>query len=324
MKRPFMLFTMVAVAGLVSSAGLVGASGVASASTGSAAQSKPAGIRISGMGRVNPGGLIRLAPAEDQEATNSPTGQSQYTQLPTISTNWSGYADVPLEEGQYFSSVSTTFRQPKLTCPGVKDQFTSNWVGLDGFVTDSVEQTGTMAYCAGKKHKTPEYFAWYEMYPAQASIEVFSVHPGDLIHASVTSTGTGGFTMTVTDATTGKTKVHSATCSPDTSSETCLSQSAEWIIERPGLCNNAGTKCYLAELADFHSTQMREDTASVSSAPGVAGSPQSAASFPNWPIYMIGPLKKGFISLDTVSNLSSSGAAFKATWDRPGTKTPLT
>jgi hypothetical protein len=29
--------------------------------------------------------------------------------------------------------VHSTFVQPAITCPGVKNEWTSNWVGLDGF-----------------------------------------------------------------------------------------------------------------------------------------------------------------------------------------------
>jgi hypothetical protein len=44
--------------------------------------------------------------------------------------------------------------------------------------------------------------------------------------------------------------------------------------------------------------------------------------FANTPIFMIDPIKAGFISLDTVSPLS--GPKFTATWDRSGTTTPIT
>jgi hypothetical protein len=58
--------------------------------------------------------------------------------------------------------VSTTFTQPAVKCSS-GDQYSSFWVGLDGYSSDSVEQTGTEADCVGK---TAEYSAWYELYPA--------------------------------------------------------------------------------------------------------------------------------------------------------------
>ena len=50
--------------------------------------------------------------------------------VPTISENWSGYAAT---SGKKFNYVHSTFVQPAITCPGVKNEWTSNWVGLDGF-----------------------------------------------------------------------------------------------------------------------------------------------------------------------------------------------
>ena len=95
--------------------------------------------------------------------------------VPTISENWSGYAVTSTKK---FNYVSAEFVQPAVTCPGVKKQYTSNWVGLDGFNDETVEQDGTFAYCGGPNWTTPKYEAWYEMYPA-GSVGVFKVKPGD-------------------------------------------------------------------------------------------------------------------------------------------------
>jgi hypothetical protein len=230
-----------------------------------------------------------------------------YSALPTVSENWSGYAATSKKK---FTSVSSTFVQPAITCPGVRNQLTSEWVGLDGFTTATVEQDGTSAQCGGKGSTTPVYKAWYELFPA-GSVNVFTVHPGDIMNASVRYTG-GKFVLTISDLTTGKSATHTAACA------TCKRASAEWIIERPALCNNAATKCFLTELANFHATTMTGNEAQVAGGPrkGVAG-------FANYPIYMIDPLASGgFISLDTVSPLT--GNAFTATWDRSGTTTPIT
>jgi hypothetical protein len=117
--------------------------------------------------------------------------------------------------------------------------------------------------------------------------------------------------LTISDLTTGKAATTSAKCS------SCARASAEWIIERPALCNSSFTKCFLTELADFRSTTMSADWASVDGA-----SAKNIGAFTNHPIFMIEPLKRGFISLDTVGALS--GPSFTATWDRSGTTTPIT
>ncbi len=227
--------------------------------------------------------------------------------LPTISENWSGYAAVSAKK---FTYVHSTFIQPKITCPGVKNQWTSNWVGLDGFTSNTVEQDGTFAMCGGAASKTPVYEAWYELFPA-GSVNVFAVKAGDKMDVSVRFKS-GKFTLTVADLTSGKKVTHTAACG------TCQRSSAEWIIERPALCNNTGTKCFLTELADYHTATMGASQAQVA-----GGAIRSVASFDNIPIFMIDPLASGgFISLDTVAALK--GSAFTATWNRSGTATPIT
>src|ERR1700721_1083408 len=62
----------------------------------------------------------------------------------TTSTNWSGYAAA------------------SGTCSG-SAKYSSFWVGLDGYNSSTVEQTGSEVDCSGS---TPEYYSWYEMYPA--------------------------------------------------------------------------------------------------------------------------------------------------------------
>jgi hypothetical protein len=227
--------------------------------------------------------------------------------IPTISENWSGYAAT---SAKAFTYVHSTFVQPSITCPGVANQWTSNWVGLDGFNDSTVEQDGTFVHCGGSGNTTPKYEAWYEMYPA-GSVNVFAVHAGDIIDTSVTY-ASGAFSLTVSDLTTGKTATNTATCS------TCTRASAEWIIERPALCNSAVTKCFLTELADFGTSTMGGDEAQVA-----GGNVKGVGGFANDPIDMVDPIASGgFISLDTVSALS--GKSFTATWDRSGTTTPIT
>lgn len=206
--------------------------------------------------------------------------------------------------------MSSQFAQPKISCPGIAHQWTSNWVGLDGFTTDTVEQDGTFAFCGGKNNKTPQYEAWYEMFPA-GSVNVFPVKPGDVIDAAVTFSG-GKFNLSIGDVNSGKHFSISKGCA------TCERASAEWIIERPGLCNSTATKCFLTQLADFHTTTMGQAKARVS-----GGKVKGIGGFANIPIFMVDPLKSGgFISLDSVGPLT--GPSFTTTWDRSGTITPIT
>jgi len=110
----------------------------------------------------------------------------------STSTNWSGYAVT----GSRFTQVSATWKQPQATCSGTA--YSSFWVGLDGDTSNTVEQTGTDADCSGS---TPQYYAWYEMYPKFPVNLKGTVRPGDHLSASVTTNGSGSFTLTITDST---------------------------------------------------------------------------------------------------------------------------
>jgi Peptidase A4 family len=136
----------------------------------------------------------------------------------TTSDNWSGYAAT----GSTYTSVSTTFTQPAVNCSS-GDGYSSFWVGLDGYSSDSVEQTGTEADCSGGQ---AEYSAWYEMYPAYPVTYSNTVEPGDVITETV-SYSSSKYTLTLKDSTEGWTKTTSK-------KESGLSRSsAEVVAEAP-------------------------------------------------------------------------------------------
>jgi hypothetical protein len=235
--------------------------------------------------------------------------------LPIISINWSGYA---VTSPSKFTYVYSSFVQPAITCSGAKDLVTSNWVGLDGFANQTVEQDGTQGVCAGANHMTPKYVAWYEMYPKN-SVNVFSISAGDTITAAVSYTS-GMFSLTVSDLTSHKSHTDVAACSK------CRRASAEWIIERPAQCaNHSCTKAAILALPDFGTSTMSDDVASDGGAnTGISG-------FFNYAIEgdynlndteQIGP--EGFVSVDTVGPLVKKTNSFTATWDRSGEPCPIT
>ncbi|MGN6795849.1 MAG: G1 family glutamic endopeptidase [Streptosporangiaceae bacterium] len=57
------------------------------------------------------------------------------------STNWSGYAATGGNGS--FTSVSASWIEPNATCSSRRAQYASFWVGLDGYSSSSVEETGT-------------------------------------------------------------------------------------------------------------------------------------------------------------------------------------
>src|SRR5690348_10941657 len=110
----------------------------------------------------------------------------------STSTNWSGYAVT----GGRYTSVSSSWTVPAVSCSGTA--YSSFWVGLDGDTSGTVEQTGTDSDCSGS---TPQYYAWYEMYPKFPTNLSNPVRPGDAMSASVTTDGVGRFTLTISDST---------------------------------------------------------------------------------------------------------------------------
>jgi hypothetical protein len=112
----------------------------------------------------------------------------------STSTNWSGYAAT----GGPFTSVSASWTQPGASCGAGETSYSSFWVGLDGYSSNTVEQTGTDADCSSG---TPRYYAWYEMYPKFPVNLSNPVQPGDSMSASVSVANGGRFTLTISDST---------------------------------------------------------------------------------------------------------------------------
>jgi len=99
----------------------------------------------------------------------------------------------------------------------------SDWIGIDGFVSPSVEQTGTSSDCY---YGQTYYYAWYEFYPAPSEFAgSIVVHPGDTMTAEVSYSG-GLFTTTITDV-----SDQQSYTSPPTAVPGAETDSAEWIAE---------------------------------------------------------------------------------------------
>jgi hypothetical protein len=184
----------------------------------------------------------------DGNATGNRTGSGPGTGIGSgtvtvKSTNWAGNA--VWAKGVTFSDVVGSWVQPAVSCPTNAQQDASFWVGIDGFLKGSttVEQIGTDSDCdkKNKKLKTggPTYYAWWEMYPAAATLIPDPVTPGDSMTAQVSATGSS-FLLTLTDNSRGWSfsTVQSSSGPQD---------SAEWIAEAPEGCNG----CASVKLADF-------------------------------------------------------------------------
>jgi hypothetical protein len=217
------------------------------------------------------------------------------------STNWSGYAVT----GTSFTKALGSWTIPTATCSKTPNTYSSFWVGLDGWNSTTVEQTGTDSDCDGT---TPDYYAWYEFYPA-ASVLVSSitVRPGDHMSASVTFNSGSSFTLSITDETTGKSFTKTGTVSGAERS------SAEWIAEAPCCTRRGG----ILPLADFGTVDFGEDFT------GVSGTNEATDSTVSGVISAFGSTVNEAIMVNgstgadesVPSALSSDGTSFSATWE---------
>jgi Peptidase A4 family len=181
--------------------------------------------------------------------------------IPATAFNWSGYADTATK-AQTFTKVSGSWTVPSVTC-GAEDQITSDWVGLDGFNSSTVEQLGTISWCYRGK---PVYYTWYEIYPNGAHQQSTALKPGDKVTASVTRTGTS-YAFKLTDSTTSGNNISvTKTCAL----ATCKDTSAEWISERPSFSTGIAPQAHYNAFKITNGSQTSSGhTGSIGAGPGV-------------------------------------------------------
>ena len=209
------------------------------------------------------------------------------------SYNWSGYAAT----GKGFSSVSGRWTVPRVTCTATTT-YSSQWIGIDGYNSNTVEQDGTEADCFSG---TAYYGAWYEMYGDNAvnegaevalSTSKYPVSPGDAMTATVSLSGS---TWTLAIADTTKSWNYSIPiASPSPAPER---SSAEWIAERPEVGGS------LAALSDFGSVSFT----GASATDGTTSGPISAFAFQ--PLEMVESTL-----LAAPGPLDPTGESFTSTW----------
>ncbi|WP_335979399.1 G1 family glutamic endopeptidase [Streptomyces sp. CA2R106] len=133
-------------------------------------------------------------------------------------SNWGGY----VARGSGFTDISGSWTMPEVTCNSTNDLY-APWIGIDGYGSSTVEQTGVQVDCS---NGSPEYSAWYEMYPAAPVYYDESVDAGDAFTASVVDNGGGAYTLKLSDTTKGWSKTTQKSLSAD-------DVSAEAVIESP-------------------------------------------------------------------------------------------
>jgi hypothetical protein len=218
------------------------------------------------------------------------------------SGNWSGYA---IESSSKFTDAQGSWVEPTATCATAGQQFSSFWVGIDGYSSNSVEQLGTDSDCTGLGE--PNYYAWYEMYPAGSvtlSPSTYPVHPGDTLTAEVKVTFSVLYTLTLHSSagwtfTTTKFRIGLA------------KSSAELIAESPEICGLGG--CSLASLADFGTAHFTGAQATLA---GGTAQPFSAFTSASGPHEIIGETSTGTIRAQpSVLSPGTGGDSFSIAWE---------
>ena len=230
-------------------------------------------------------------------ATTGMTSESRLhnASCPTnsCSTNWSGYA-VTSAAGTV-TDVKGSWTVPSVSC-GSGSQYSSFWVGIDGYNSGTVEQTGTDSDCSSG---VAQYYAWYEFYPHPSFIiNALTVHPGDKITADVTYVN-GKFVTTITDTTTGQTSSNTAKV------RSAQRSSAEWVAEAPS------SRGGVLPLANFGTVSFgSSNTATIS------GVTQTIGLFPTvWQITMV---TSGGVVKAQPSSLATDHSSYTVTWHSAG------
>jgi Peptidase A4 family len=243
---------------------------------GTALAASSASAATTSAGGFTPGGPIHLISGGRADAR----GLGNQAE----STNWSGYAGTM---GTY-KSVSASWTQPAGACSR-GDQYAAFWVGLDGYSSTTVEQTGSEVDCIGR---TAHYYTWYEMYPGPSENYSNTVKAGDHFAATVTYLGGEQFSLYIADTTEGWSHTTDASLS-----QTPSLSSAEAIVEAP-CCTSSGD---VLPLTDFGTMSFSGSTAN-GSAIGKAGGATE--------IVMVDSAGR---DKDSISKLTG-GENFSATW----------
>jgi Peptidase A4 family len=184
-------------------------------------------------------------PAQIQSSGESKEPASEFNVNPSnsiaaSSSNWSGYVD--------YDNVSKPFAKSYIYAywivPVAQHAFghglpagwdwSSQWVGIDGWGSPDVLQAGTEAdaYLSGS-NKATFYAAWIEWYPfSESRISNFPVAPGDEMFVEVWNTSPTVGHAYLLNVTTQQAVAFTFNAPSGTQ---LVGNSAEWIVERPGV-----------------------------------------------------------------------------------------
>jgi hypothetical protein len=216
-----------------------------------------------------------------------------------LSLNWSGYASATQLSNptpHSVSDVSGIWIVPQLA-PTNDTTYSSLWLGIDGYGSDTVEQIGTEHDWS---NGTQYNYAWFEMYPNPAyEIVGFPVNVGDIIQAEVEYIGNNQFRLSIVNY---NQSVYTVIPSSFTTSSTAQRGSAEWIVEAPSTSSGP------LPLADFQTATFKDCVAIINNITGGIQSSWWQAD----PLTMI--TESGTIKASP-SGLSPNEESFSVVWE---------
>jgi hypothetical protein len=253
-----------------------------------------------------------------------PVSRSSVATIPgnpnaTTSGNWSGYvaeASSSQPRQNSVTAVSGSWVVPEVTGPTTGATYGSVWVGIDGYSNSTVEQVGTEEDFVNGK---PVYYAWWEMYSSggrqpEQPITSMTVHPGDLISASVqyvtSGAHAGQFDLSIVDRSRANDSFGTYQASPATQSPLAQRSSAEWIGEVPTVDGR------IATLPNFGSVVFSDAMAVINGVSGAINSPSwksRAVDFVAGGNGQVLDIVSGGVTHDMTSVLTDSGTSFVVT-----------
>jgi hypothetical protein len=246
-------------------------------------------------------------PPPPSNPTPTPTPTPVPVPVPTVPTAtmaddiWAGYGDL----GQTFTGVSGTWVVDAPNCATTPNAISSEWVGLDGFGNQTVEQLGNYIQCA---NGVASYSAWWEMYPAY-SVDLdpseYPVDGGDTITAAVTEVASDTAVLSETDVT-----QHWTFTTTQSSSSDLGRFSAEWIVETPTLVSSSGST--VSNEVDFGTTSFTNCTVTVA-----GGASTQVNAYSNYRLTAFSGSGPTATQLTSESELGSDGKSFTVVWDNP-------
>ncbi len=241
---------------------------------------------------------------------------SSRLQALAYSSNWAGYAISKIGTSQVLD-IWGQWTVPTVSSSSPRPAYSSAWIGVGGFNTQDLIQTGTAQEIDSSGNM--RYYAWYEILPASL-VSVFNVNPGDIMNATIQYQGSGQWHVVIHDLTTPNGW-------DQTISYASSFSSAEWIFEATTINNRLatlpqtsdtifyGASAYIGSknnLGFFSPTQLLmvdTSTLDVKAQPGPLPSPDRFAVTYTWNLPQVPPT---FVNCSITPASVAAGSGFQA------------